>query len=104
MHIEKMTITPLGIELTGTEPIPAAAEEHTFDNAQDPSVTLLLHDGTAVSAEARGWSHSYDEADNTQRQSSIEYEFRSDVQSRRFLQTESIAAVRIDNTTITIDE
>ena len=102
MQIQQMTVSPLGVTLAGTQPMPDSTDGRAFDNARDPDVTLLLRDGAAVQTEARGWSHSYGDGDTAE--FSIEYAFVTGADSRRFLQTGSIAAVRIDGETITIEQ
>ena len=105
MHLTGLTISPLGLELTGTMPIDSAAKEHSFFyDRQAPTVTLVLRDGTIVKTAARGSSLSSGGTDAATAEFSIEYEFQAGSESRRFLKTETIAAVRIDQFTISIDE
>lgn len=102
LQLEEMTISPLGIELTGVQP--AAADGAASDSVADPTVTLLLEDGTTVQTEAHGWSRSYGLTDGGPVQIEIEYAYRAGAHSRRFLPTESVSAVRIDQKTITIEK
>ena len=103
LQLDQLTVSPLGIELTGTQTA-AAADSDTSDSLEGPTVTLLLEDGTAVQTEAHSWSRSYGETDDAPVEISIEYEYRADAHSRRFLPTESVTAVRIDQKTIPIAE
>lgn len=103
LQIDELTISPLGVELAGQQSSADAADSSRSDSPQNPTVTLLLEDGSAVQTEAHGWSRSYGESAADPVQVSIEYEYRAGAYSRRFLQTETVTAVRIDQRTIPIE-
>ena len=66
--------------------------------------TLKNADGTTVRTVSHGNSLSSDSSDTATAQFSIEYQYQTGSESRRFLQTETIAAIRIDHVTISIEE
>ena len=105
IRLNQLTITPLGIELTGTMAVdPASDNPLYFDDQQTPVVTLVLQDGTTVHTVSHGNSLSSDSADPTTAQFGIEYQYQTGSESRRFLQTETITAIRINHATISIEE
>ena len=105
IHLDALTITPLGVNLSGTMPVDPTSEEPLyFDDRQTPTVVLVLQDGTTVRTVSRGNSLSLDSADPTTAQFGIEYQYQNDSESRRFLQTETITAIRINQFTISIEE
>lgn len=105
IRLEQLTITPLGVELSGTMPIDPTSEDPLyFDDRETPVVTLVLRDGSTVQTLSRGNSLSLDNSDAATAQFGIEYQYQSDSESRRFLQTETITAIRINHITISIEE
>ncbi len=106
VRIDTLTISPTGLEIAGTRPAsPSAEENHRFFEDQNvPVITLILQDGTEVHTVKRGSSLSSDSADAATAQFGIEYQYQAGLESRRFLKTETIAAVRIDHVTIPIEE
>lgn len=105
IQLDTLTISPLGLELTGSMPVdPASQEQVFFDDQQAPTVTLVLQDGTNVQTTIHGNSLSSDSADPTTAQFGIDYQYQAGSESRRFLKTEEIAAVRINHITISIAE
>ena len=105
IRLDALTITPLGVNLSGTMPVDPTSEEPLyFDDRQTPTVALILQDGTTVRTVSRGNSLSSDSADPTTAQFGIEYQYQNDSESRRFLQTETITAIRINQFTISIEE
>lgn len=105
MQLDALTITPLGIHLSGTMSVdPASDEPLYFDDRQTPEVALVLQDGTTVHTVSHGNSLSSDSSDLSTVQFGIEYQFQAGSEGRRFLQTETIAAIRINHVTISIEE
>lgn len=105
IRITQLNITPLGVELLGTMPVdPISSNPLYFDDRQTPDVTLVLQDGTTVHTVSHGSSLSSDSSDTTTAQFGIEYQYQTGSESRRFLQTETIAAIRINHITISIEE
>lgn len=105
IRLTQLNITPLGVELFGTMPVdPISSDPLYFDDRQKPDVTLVLQDGTTVRTVSHGSSLSSDSSDTTTAQFGIEYQYQTGSESRRFLQTETIAAIRINHITISIEE
>lgn len=105
IRLHQLQITPLGVELFGTMPVdPTSSNPLYFDDRQTPDVTLVLQDGTTVRTVSHGNSLSSDSSDTATAQFSIEYQYQTGSESRRFLQTETIAAIRINHVTISIEE
>lgn len=105
IRITQLNITPLGVELLGTMPVdPISSNPLYFDDRQTPDVTLVLQDGTTVRTVSHGSSLSSDSSDTTTAQFGIEYQYQTGSESRRFLQTETVAAIRINHITISIEE
>ncbi len=105
IRITQLNITPLGVELLGTMPVdPISSNPLYFDDRQTPDVTLVLQDGTTVHTVSHGSSLSSDSSDTTTAQFGIEYQYQTGSESRRFLQTETVAAIRINHITISIEE
>lgn len=105
VQLDTLTISPTGLELTGTMPVDPASEEHLFfEDQQAPTIILVLQDGTTVNTAMHGSSLSSGGTDASTAEFGIEYQFQAGSESRRFLKTETIAAVRIDHITIPIEE
>lgn len=105
IRITQLNITPLGVELLGTMPVdPISSNPLYFDDRQTPDVTLVLQDGITVHTVSHGSSLSSDSSDTTTAQFGIEYQYQTGSESRRFLQTETVAAIRINHITISIEE
>lgn len=105
IRLTQFNITPLGVELLGTMPVdPISSNPLYFDDRQTPDVTLVLQDGTTVHTVSHGSSLSSDSSDTTTAQFGIEYQYQTGSESRRFLQTETVAAIRINHITISIEE
>ena len=83
---------------------PTSEDPLYFDDRETPVVTLVLRDGSTVQTLSRGNSLSLDNSDAATAQFGIEYQYQSDSESRRFLQTETITAIRINHITISIEE
>lgn len=105
LRLDQLTITPLGVELSGTMPVdPASKDPLQFDDRQTPVVTLILQDGTTVHTTSHSKSLGSDSVDTSTVEFDIEYQYQNDSESRRFLQTETIAAIRINDITIPIEK
>lgn len=105
LQLDQLTITPLGVELSGTMPVdPASDDPLQFDDRQTPVVTLVLQDGTTVRTASHSKSLGSNSADISTIEFGIEYQYQTGSESRRFLQTETIAAIRINDITIPIEE
>lgn len=105
LQLDQLTITPLGVELSGTMPVdPASDDPLQFNDRQTPVVTLVLQDGTTVRTASHSKSLGSDSADTSTIEFGIEYQYQTGSESRRFLQTETIAAIRINDITIPIEE
>ena len=105
LQLDQLTITPLGVELSGTMPIDLTSDEPLqFDDRQTPVVTLVLQDGTTVRTVSHSKSLGTDSADPSTVEFGIEYQYQNGSESRRFLQTETISAIRINDITIPIEE
>lgn len=105
LQLDQLTITPLGVELSGTMPVDAASGGLLqFDDQQTPVVTLVLEDGTTVRTASHSKSLGTDSSDTSTLEFSIEYQYQNGSESRRFLQTETVEAIRINDITIPIEE
>ncbi|MDO4270323.1 MAG: hypothetical protein Q4C72_05265 [Eubacteriales bacterium] len=97
VRINTITVSPLGVQLGGTRPASGS-----MDGAL-PEIALVLRGGDTIGARVSG-STAFSEAGAPEEDFSASYEYLGVQHSRRFLDTEEVAAVRINNTTISIRE
>lgn len=94
-HVSRISVSPIGIQITGTC--------RATPDWQKPSISLLLQDGTTVSTNAYAIGITSPGSDPAA-SFDISYEYISGTYSRRFLPLSDIAAVTIEDRTITIAE
>lgn len=104
VRVENMMVSPLGLEITGTMPVSSEEEHPLFSDQHTPVITLVLRDGSTVGTDARSHARSTGGPGAQSEEFSIEYQYLSESGSRRFLQTETVAAIRIGHVTIPIEE
>lgn len=94
-HVTRISVSPIGIQLNGTC--------HATPDWQRPTISLLLQDGTTVSTNAYATGITSSDSDPAAN-FDISYEYKTGAHSRRFLPLSDIAAVIIEDMTITIAE